>query len=343
MITKSVTTVMTFGLLSLAGVGVAMADETTEELLDKAKEHITLSGAVEVEIGWSEDFEGATESDIALATATLGVEASLVDWASATAVFDWDDEEDKVTVDEAFLVLGNTDKMPVFLQAGRFYLPFGVFETNTVSDPLTLEAFETREDAVMIGYGLAGIEMGAYGFNGDTNEGGGDDTIEHFGAYVGYSLENETVKVNAHLGYLSSVIDSDTLSESFDLEADYVGGIALQADVEFAGVMLIGEYISAVEDYASFEGENRQPSAFHVEVGYGFDLGLPLLVAVSYSGTEDLGGVLPESRLAAVAGIDLTEGLSAKVEYAHDVDYDVEEGGSGEDADAVTIQLAYEF
>ena len=341
--TLKLTTALTAGLLCLSGAGGVMAEEKAGELLEKLKDRVTLSGTIEVEVGWSEDFEGASESDITLATAEIGAEAKIVEWAVGSLNLEWVDEDDKISVDEAFITLGDTEKIPASLKAGRYVVPFGVFETNTISDPLTLEAFETKEDALMAGFKVAGVHGGIYVFNGDTNEGGGDDKIEHYGAHVGYTLENDNLTVNAHLGYLSSVVDSDGLSENLDLEADYVGGLAAQASITFAGVTLTGEYISAIDDYQPADGTSSKPSAFHLEAGYSVELGLPLLIALSFSGTEDLVTILPESRLAAVAGVELVEGLGLKVEYTHDTDYDVAEGGSGEEADAVTLQFAYHF
>jgi len=341
--TPKLTMALTAGLICLVGAGEVMAEEKQGEILEKLKDRVTFSGAIEVEASWSEDFEGVSESDIALATAELGVEAKIVEWAVGTLNLEWLDEDDKISVDEAFITLGGTEKIPATLKAGRYFVPFGAFETNTISDPLTLEAFETKEDAVMAGFDVAGVHGGIYAFNGDTNEGGGDDNIEHYGAHIGYTLENDDLKVNAHLGYLSSVVDSDGLSENLDLEADYVGGLAAQASVTFVGVTLTGEYITAIDDYQPTDGASSKPSAFHLEAGYSLELGLPLLFALSYSGTDDLAGILPESRLAAVAGVEFVEGLGLKVEYAHDTDYDVDEGGSGEEADVVTLQLAYEF
>ncbi len=331
------------GLLCLIGATQTMADEKKEELLEKVKDHISMYGAIEVEAGWSEDFKGASESDITLATAEIGFEAKLTEWASATLNLEWDDDEDKIDVDEAFISLGNTEKFPVSGQAGRFVVPFGVFAGSTIADPLTMQAFETKEDAVMVGVEFEGLHAGIYVFNGDTNEGEGDDTIEHFGAHVGYTLQNDTLDINAHLGYLSSVIDSDELSENLDLTANYVGGLAAQVSVKVAGVGLIGEYITAIDDYQPIDRDSSKPKAYSTEASYSLELGLPLLFALVYSGTDDLVGIFPETRLAAIAGVELAEGLGLKLEYSHDTDYDVADGGTGEEADAVTVQLAYEF
>lgn len=334
---------LVISIVGLLANNQAVAENRSGETFEELKEHVVISGAVEVEAAWSEDFEGSSNSDIALSTATLGVEASVVEWVAGTIVFDWDDEEDEVVIDEAYVSLGDTGTVPFGLQVGRFYLPLGVFSTSAVSDPLTLEAFETREEAVMARYSVNGITMGLYVFNGDTNENTGDDTIEHFGTFLNYILEHDDLALTTHLGYLSSVVDSDTLQDSLDLAAEYIGGLSAQASLEYRGITLTGEYITAIDDYEPLDGEAKKPGAFHLEVGYSMEIGLPVFAALSYSQTDDLGGILPETRLAPVIGVELPEGLTAKLEYCHDTDYEESEGGTGEESDTITILLSYEF
>lgn len=200
-----------------------------------------------------------------------------------------------------------------------------------------------------VGNAFGPITVDAFIYNGETNEGGGDSNIEQFGGALGYAFENDSISMEAHVGYSNSIVDSDGLQEELDLEADYVGGVALQGSLRAAGAVLIAEYITAVEDYESTDeltGEvlSAQPSAYQLEAGYNFNLGtLPALVTLGYSGSSDLGGVLPETRLMAVLGVELSDGIGINLEYARDTDYDEDDGGTGEEADSVIAQLYYEF
>lgn len=319
------------------------------EVLSYISDHVNFSGAIEVEAGWSEDFEGGSESTVDLATAEFALEAELVDWAHGVMAIEWDGDEDKLTVDEAFINLGGTDEIPLGLQAGRYVLPFGIYDGNTVSDPLTKEAFETKDDAVMVGSVLGPLTFGVFAYNGETNEGGGDSNVEQFGAAAGYVFENDAVMFEANIGYSSSIADSDRLQEEYDMDADYVGGVALQGSVRFGGAVFIGEYITALDDYESSDeltGEaiSAKPSAYQLEAGYNFNLGgLASLASIGYSGSSNLGGILPENRMMAVLGVELGDGLGVNLEYAHDTDYDAGEGGTSEEADSVICQLYYEF
>lgn len=308
-------------------------------------DHVTFSGAIEVEASWSEDFEGATESSIDLATAEFGFEAEIAEWALGMMAIEWDGDEENFNVDEAFITLGGTGDFPGYVQAGRYVIPFGVYDGNTISDPLTTEVFETKEDAIMVGAAFGPVSLDAFAYNGETNEGGGDAGIEQFGAAIGFAMETDAVQFEAHIGYANSIVDSDGLQEEWDPEADYVGGIALQAGVRVAGFVFIGEYITAVDDYESDDGiVNAQPSAYQLEAGYNFNIGsLASLVSLGYSGTADLGGIYPETRLLVDFGIEIIEGLGVNLEYAHDIDYGLEDGGTDQESDAVIAQLYFEF
>jgi len=312
--------------------------QDTSSMISK---YVSFGGAIEVETGWSEDFDGVSSSSIDLATAEFAFEAQVSDWAKGVMAIEWDGDDDKLSIDEAFIFIGNTDEVPVFLQAGRYVVPFGIYEGNTISDPLTKEVFETKEDAILLGFESSGFYANAYVFNGETNEGGGNDTVEHFGGNLGYRLNNGDMAFGTSVDLISSVFDSDGLTDGFpdSMESDYTTGLAVHAIFGLAGFGIIGEYITALD-----EVEGIEPKAWQVEGFYEMDIaGKGVIFSLGYSGTNDLGGFLPESRIAAVVGVGLLDELGLTFEYTHDEDYDVNDGGSGESADAFTAQLAYEF
>ncbi len=317
-----------------------------EGMASMINDHVSFSGLIEVEASAGEDFEGASISNFELATVELGFDARANDWTSGHVLVLYEEGgDDKILIDEAFITLGNTEQFPLYLTAGRMYVPFGKFETNMISDPLTLEIGETQETALQLGFAVQGAHGSFFAFNGDTNEGGGDSQIEQYGANLGYLYEQEGFSMDVGISYVNSMGDSDGLSEFLAeenlLEADYVGGLGVYAIASVGPISLIGEYITALDD---FNGDNSQPMAFNFETGYTFVLaGRESTFAVAYQGTDDLAGMLPESRILTTLSVEIFPATTFAIEYAHDEDYDENEGGTGASADTVTGQLAYEF
>ncbi len=109
-----------------------------------AADEVTVSGAVEVELGFGDDFAGKSQSDIALATVVLGVDAKINDRVTGhVALLHEDDGTEPMEVDEGIISIDLENGW--YFNGGRMYVPFGVYESNLVSDPLTLEIGETRE------------------------------------------------------------------------------------------------------------------------------------------------------------------------------------------------------
>lgn len=310
---------------------------------------VEVGALIEVEAGYHNDFDGESSSDIVLATAELGVSAWVNEWVAGEITLLYEEDDTPLEVDVAIITVAPPDG-PWFVNAGQYYLPFGVFDTNMISDPLTLEIGETRESAIQAGFGKAGGFGSVYVFNG-TNREDSDDRIDNWGANLGYGVELERFNLVASLGYINDIGDSDALQDALGTNdvPDYTGGWSLSARVESGAFTVIGEYVTAAGEFdpgvLAFNGRGAEPSAWNLEVGYGFWIGSrDAVFAVGYQGTDDgLALELPERRLVTALSVDIMEHTALSFEWAHDKDYDVGEGGTGESGDTLTTQLAVEF
>lgn len=316
----------------------------------KAKSPITFSGLVEVEATSSKDYQGVASSDITLATVELVAEAHVNAWTHAQLVYLF--EEDKTEpgeIDQGVLTLGNAEATPFFLSAGRMYVPFGRFETGMISDPLTLELGETRESAVLVGFDQDAFSVSFFTFNGDSQKVGEEDRVAHYGGSLGYASDDLDIGVS----YISSLADSDANQEAMagsitDLQKR-VAGIAAYTIVRLGTYTLITEYVGATEAFEAadiaFKGKGARPSAWNLELDYGFDLGgheVSLGIARQQT-AEALNLGLPESATLAVFSVGLSEKTAVSLEYAVAEDYRSADGGSGEKGNALTLQLAAQF
>jgi hypothetical protein len=153
---------------------------------DKWYDRFQFFGLIEFEAGYGRtDFkdpatDDETTSDVDLATVELVVDANITKHVDGHVMFKW--EEDELFVDEGFITLVGTETFPVYLIAGRQYIPFGYFDSHFITDPATLILGETNEGALVGGYRFNGemvdISLGA--FNGRVKEIGKDDKISNF-------------------------------------------------------------------------------------------------------------------------------------------------------------------
>jgi hypothetical protein len=135
-------------------------------------DYVIFGGVLESLVFWQEDFDGVSESDIVLDTAELDFEIQMSNWALGSFVVEYfdgndfflqsteDDEVaiDRLTVRQAWVMVGDLSNYPLFALIGRDVVPFGIStgdpitDVLTINDPLTVEVFETREDFVLFGY-----------------------------------------------------------------------------------------------------------------------------------------------------------------------------------------------
>jgi len=184
--------------------------ESEGGLLDKIMERVSIGGLVEVGAAYkSADKTNGTDedsSDINLTTVELGVGVEVNDWINLEMAFLYEDpfendDEDNVNVDVGTVTFGSTEKYPVYLTAGKMYVPFGALLTHFPDDPLvdqpmTLLFGETSEKAVLVGLEHSGFAVCGYAFNGDLDESTEDNTIETFGFDANYTAPEVTIQRN---------------------------------------------------------------------------------------------------------------------------------------------------
>jgi len=136
-----------FALSMLGGIQTSfgMSNYELEQEVKALKEKIeatglpgglSFSGAVQVEAGFENGYGDEKTGDITLATVELGLESEVSEWVRANVVLLWEeDNTPQVEVDEATITLGNAERSPLYLTAGKFAVPFGSYGTTMISDP----------------------------------------------------------------------------------------------------------------------------------------------------------------------------------------------------------------
>ncbi|MCB2192306.1 MAG: LbtU family siderophore porin [Deltaproteobacteria bacterium] len=325
----------------------------TEGILSEAGKRLKLYGAVEVEANWgrmkrSGGGEDSDESDITLATAELFVEAAINKYVTGVIHFLWEEgSTEPVDIDEAFILLGQTDDVPWYLMAGRIYPAVGLFESYFISDPLTQELFETQDSAVEAGYSTDWINVGAGIFNSDVHEFGDDpdNMINTYYARLQLSLPEETVpglSLTGGVAYINNIAASGFLSEQVPDERldSLVGGMSVMGAASYNIFSLTAEYITALDEFNAGEldyaGDHKaKPWALDVELAATpWD---EWTFAVRYTKADDVFEEFPESVWGAVASWEFLPDTVLSLEYQHG-DYT-----NDDEADTITSQLAIAF
>ncbi|MGD2029684.1 MAG: LbtU family siderophore porin [Desulfobacterales bacterium] len=325
-----------------------------EGLLAKWADKITLSGLIEAEAyyeNYDYDTPGKSDddsSDITLATVELGVDVDITKHVKGHVLFLWEeDDTEPVDVDEGFITLDGADVVPLYLNVGKLYVPFGNFESHFISDPLTLELGETRETALTVGCANEWMDVSASVFNGDIDETGEDNHIESYVANASFSVPEELISnfgIVGGVSYISNIGDSDNLQDEIragDEINDYVDGFHAFLSLSFMDKFFLEcEYLGALDEFEAGElsfdgGKEFQPETWNFELAIAATDRIEL--ALKYEGGDDLGDFLPEDQYGAAVTYGLFDSTSLSLEYLHG------EFENDDERDLVTTQLAVEF
>lgn len=338
--------------------------------LSDLENRITLNGLLEFGAAYQsidmKDGGHEEDSDLCMTTVQLGIAAEVNDWVNAEMVLlyedpTFDNDETSVDIDEAFITIGNTEKIPAFLKAGKMYVPFGALFEHFPDDPfldtpLTVMLGEVLEKAVLIGAEWEGFTVSAYTYNGDVEEdSSGDNVIETYGFDANYAFENETYGLDMLIGgsYISNIADSDCSMEGAllvnDIE-DYVGGADAYFHVGYQGIFLDAEYMAATEEFGHGElytgsdgNAAARPEVWNFEIGYNYNWWRNLEIALKYAGSSDCGGLgLPEDRYGINFNQEIFDSTVLSVGYMYD-EYDDNDAEDRDTRDLVFGQIAVEF
>jgi hypothetical protein len=220
-----------------------------------------------------------------------------------------------------------------------------------------------------------------YFYNGDTlPDATAENHIQQMGGTLGYRAKGIypivpvpwTLQANVDVN--SSVFDSNFLQHEYRHFLDQIGfvpGMAAHARTSAGPLGLIVEWNGAVHSAEFIDDAGTPvsitPQAWQVALNYQFDWNPAVenigaqgtYLAVGYSRSSDLGGVtriidplnpvalrvgnVPEQRFSIGIGEWVLDGLRVAIEYSHVIDYDENEGGTGNSANAYLMQMTYEF
>ncbi|MDL1967501.1 MAG: LbtU family siderophore porin [Deltaproteobacteria bacterium] len=344
------------GMKSSSQTGDKEAHETKlAGLLAKWADKIHASACIEVEASYEDyNFHDSWEkdtdtSDLVLATVEIGFDVDIAKHVKASLFFLYEEDDTDFDVDQGIITIDGADVVPLYVDLGKMYIPFGMFESHFIRDPLTLELGETNESAVVAGFSNDLLELSIGAFNGDIHETGDDDRIDTYLASACFTLPETAVpdlNLTAGISWVSNIADSDGLQElivdedgEYETIKNHIDGFNTFLIVSFLDKFFFNaEYIGAIDDIEMDlfdEVESCQPEAWTIELAYGVTDSMNF--AVCYEGSNDCGDFLPKKQFGGVVSYDLFENTSVALEYLY---------GKFENKDTrhlMTTMLAIEF
>ncbi|MBU4288740.1 MAG: LbtU family siderophore porin [Proteobacteria bacterium] len=327
-------------------------------LLGKWADKIHPSACIEVEAFYEDkNFHDPSKrdtdaSDLKLATVEFGFDVDIAKHVKGSLFFLYEeDDTDPIEIDEGVITIDGADVVPLYVDLGKMYVPFGRFESHFISDPLTLELGETNESAVVVGSRNDWVELSVGAFNGDIDE-TDEASFNHIDNYLAsacFTLPEKTVpdfNLTAGISVISNIADSNNLQTvgtgvSAATIKNHIGGfntfiIASILDKYFFNA----EYLGAIDDFEAGElsfdgGKAYRPEVWTIELACDIADGLNL--AVCYEGSNDCGDFLPKKQFGGCVSYDLFKYTSVALEYLY---------GKYENKDTrhlMTTQLAIEF
>ena len=333
-----------------------IGEKTDGDVLGRIGKYVSVNGLLEGDLVFSGDYAGNDSSEITLSTVELGFDVALAEWANALALLKYDGDEDDFFLDEGYLTLGQTDAFPAFLTIGKMVTPFGDYSTNMLQDPFTQTLGEINEGTVVVGYARNGVTASAFAYNG-VDELGDDKKINGFGLGLRYDLEQEDgLNLSVGAGWVDNLASADGISDALPRTeddkpqlTDSVAGFNLHAGASYGAFSGLVEYTTALDSFDAadlpFRDSGAQPAALNGELAYSTAIqGFDTVFALGGQKTwESLGLELSELRYSAAVAVTILEGATVTLEYFLDEDYDLGDGGTGDDGYGFTTRLAYEF
>lgn len=308
--------------------------------IETLSKSLTFWGVVEVEASYAKTENLPESSDFVLATAQIGADLQIGEYVGGHIVFLHEEvDTEPVEIDEGnitvFKSYGDDGRYGVV--AGKFYLPFGNFNTAMISDPLTLELAETSDSAVMCSLESGKYELHVAVFNGETDPIGARDNIDNVVAAIKLK-PIEMLSLGAF--YMNDIAETDNgLIATPALYGGSVSGAGGYLTLEFGKLTVDFEHIAALEsfDTAVLAGDltGTKPKTWNVEFGF-----LPMKklgLAARYEKANDFKDDI--SRYGVVASYNIFDSTVLAVEYL----LEEPKGVGSSDTHSATAQLAFEF
>ena len=296
---------------------------------------VEIAGLVEVSLTSSMPAEDDSSTDMELATLELGVAAAINDQFGGEILVENDDGT--IALADAFLTYDGGGGLSV--AAGQQGLPFGSYDTNLVSDPLTKGIGDTAGVSLVLAGEADQLSWSLFSFDA-ANVPEDESNIAGFGAGVGFAVEGDGTEFGVNLSWINHVGDSGEIGGAEAAFAELASGMAASASGRLGAASVMIETVSVLDPLDAEGLDGAQPSAWAVELAYDLDLmGSEATAAFAAGGSDEAEALdLPETLILVGVSVSAWENVGVSFEWAQAEAY------GADDADnTITVLLSAEF
>ncbi len=272
-------------------------------------DNLKISGIMAVETAHTEGLNNSEDnaSNTSLATFELAMLAPINQYTEATVTFLYEEQDTPFEVDTASISISANPNLN--LTFGQVYLPFGAFETHQVNDTLALEIAETRNSALMAGYGKDGFSAQGYVFATQENK------LNQGGFRLGFRNNH----VNIYTDYINNALNSDAFKALAEEEDQFSNltdtpAISIHLGAQISDVLIQCEYL-ALDSIGELNITTSQLEAsYHLET---------ISLALSLQQTKDAQILnLPQQRISYTTTMNILPSTQLAIEVWRDEDKD---------------------
>lgn len=327
-----------------------------------------------------------TTSDIDVSGAELDTAIGFNSWITGLMAFLYDNTppsieggqgavgtNSRIFLDRGFITIGNLEKTPVYATMGQVIVPFGVYSSNMIDNPFTMDMGRTKARAVELGYdqvvGPQEFKGAVYVFKGPTNTNDDTSTINNWGVNADYTYTQDKWNGDLGAGYLGNIADSNSAqgaggfqntaapSSGFngfganppnsgsEILVHRVPGIDVHGDLGIGNFSLVAEGVTAAQQFSpsdlSYNGGGAEPAALNAELAYKIPcIVKPTTVAIGFEQTKDaLALWFPRQRYLAELNTSFWKDTIQSFEIRHDINYGESATASGQGVAVTTSGL----
>jgi hypothetical protein len=311
---------------------------------------------------WTRAFMSISFND---ATSTGGTDSDVYGYSAVYS-------HNTLNLEQAYATFGNFDVSPFYIQVGKMFQDFSSYDIHDITRSMTQVLSEALETSGRVGFIVPmGFHGSIFAFDDPIPQINKSSSKTNYGASLGFDQPSDQLGWDVGVGYLYNMIGAEDVAHGV---TNFTGGgyhsragaVAAYADLN-SGPFVIGARwtgavkrfnpndlpkhgmadLSTIDDVVFSDASGAKPWAAGIQAGYGFEaFGCRNNnVYLGYQASRESEGIgLPKDRWLAGYAVDMFgKNTNVGIEWDHDKDYNVANGGNGESSNLVSLRAGVQF